>query len=560
MKKALSLILISSVLVIPLNNIKATVNDNTIKSIVQIRCITDEGSWQGSGVIISSDGYVMTNKHVVSSDTTIYTGCSIGITTSESSSAQFLYTADTIIAATGVDLALLKIKSDKKDFNYTPVKLYTLPKSGTDIQALGYPGMGGSSITYTRGYVSGVIGSQEDLGNFFIKADINIDAGNSGGGAFTNDNELLGITSAILQGKYNVLGLIIPTVLIKDFLSVNSYENLINAEKTTEGQVKFYDYGQSETNNNLNIPPDGSLVRADRSLRTDCPTCPPTVYLIDDGYKRGIGAFAEMTFANCGWKWEDVVVVDASIIESIPTGKDFSNFSLHEEDFPHSYKVGECWVSKDQRVIRKFPNGTLLQVEFKYWPNFSTHTIYLLENGKKRAFNSREVFEALGYKFNKGEQGGWESNITSVSEEEFYQYVIGENITLSNPPDITQNISEGAIIRAINGIDIYIVKYVGTKKFKRLVLNPSVFNNYGHLRWGDVMNVSQAVLDEFTTSELVRAVGDDKIYRLYAQGDTGQKRMIKNNSVLTRLGLDLDSIYEINSFDRESYIAGIDLE
>ena len=121
-------------------------------------------------------------------------------------------------------------------------------------------------------------------------------------------------------------------------------------------------------------------------------------------------------------------------------------------------------------------------------------------------------------------------------------------------------IPEGALIRATNGIDIYIVKYVGSKKFKRLILSPSVFNNYGHLKWEDVQDVSQAVLDEFTTSELVRAVGDDKIYRLYAQGDTGQKRMVKNNSVLTRLGLDADSVYEINRFDRESYIKGSDLE
>ena len=119
---------------------------------------------------------------------------------------------------------------------------------------------------------------------------------------------------------------------------------------------------------------------------------------------------------------------------------------------------------------------------------------------------------------------------------------------------------EGALIRATNGIDIYIVKYVGSKKFKRLILSPSVFNNYGHLKWEDVMDVSQATLNSFTTSELVRAVDDDKIYRLYAQGDTGQKRMIKNNSVLTRLGLDPDSVYEINKFDRESYVRDLDLE
>jgi hypothetical protein len=84
-------------------------------------------------------------------------------------------------------------------------------------------------------------------------------------------------------------------------------------------------------------------------------------------------------------------------------------------------------------------------------------------------------------------------------------------------------IPEGALIRVENGIDVYIVKYVGSKKFKRLILSPSVFNNYGHLKWEDVMNVSQAVLDSYTTSNLVRAVGDDKIYWLYAQGDTGGK-------------------------------------
>ena len=125
---------------------------------------------------------------------------------------------------------------------------------------------------------------------------------------------------------------------------------------------------------------------------------------------------------------------------------------------------------------------------------------------------------------------------------------------------VTNLIPEGALIKTENNPDIYIVKYVGAKKFKRLILSPSVFNNYGHLNWEDVQNVSQAVLDEFATSELVRAVGDDKIYRLYAQGDKGQKRMIKNNSILTRFGFDLDSVYEINSFDRNSYITGSVLE
>jgi len=140
--------------------------------------------------------------------------------------------------------------------------------------------------------------------------------------------------------------------------------------------------------------------------------------------------------------------------------------------------------------------------------------------------------------------------------------VKNETITSPEIKGVSDNnlIPEGAIIKTADNPDIYIVKYVGAKKFKRLILSPSVFNNYGHLKWENVMDVDKSIVDSFTTSDLVRAVGDDKVYKLSASGDTGQKRMIKNSAVLTKFGLDADSIYEINSFDRESYIAGLDLE
>jgi len=315
-KILIAVFVISMVLLSP-STTESAVDDKTVKSIVQIKCITNEGIWFGSGVIVSNDGYIITNKHVVAGESQIYTGCDVGITESESSSANFLYKADTIIAASGIDLALLKIKSSKTDFDYVSIYPYTLPRSGTEIQALGYPKMGGNTITYTRGYVSGIVGSTDDLGNYFIKADINIDAGNSGGGAFIGIDEFAGITSAILAGKFNSLGLIIPTATIRDFLYVNSYDFLIHGEKTTKGQDKFYDYGKPAINTgSAEIPPDGSLVRADRNLRTDCSDCPTTIYLIEDGRKRGI--WGEETFNNCGFKWEDVQILDANIIEFIP--------------------------------------------------------------------------------------------------------------------------------------------------------------------------------------------------------------------------------------------------
>ncbi|MEK7068124.1 MAG: hypothetical protein AAB956_03955, partial [Patescibacteria group bacterium] len=124
----------------------------------------------------------------------------------------------------------------------------------------------------------------------------------------------------------------------------------------------------------------------------------------------------------------------------------------------------------------------------------------------------------------------------------------------------TAGIAEGALIRAIGDFDVYIVKYVGVKKFKRLVLSPSVFNNYGHLKWSDIKDIDPLIVNAFTISELVRAVGDDKVYKLYPSGDEGQKRWIKTASVFSTMGFDTDSIYEINSFDRDSYVTGANLE
>ncbi len=120
----------------------------------------------------------------------------------------------------------------------------------------------------------------------------------------------------------------------------------------------------------------------------------------------------------------------------------------------------------------------------------------------------------------------------------------------------SQNFSDGVLIRENGGVDIYIVKYMGAKKFKRLILSPSVFTNYGHLKWSDIKNVDQSVLDSFTTSDLVRAEGDPKVYKLNTLGDTGEKRWIQTAEIFNQSGFDWDAIYEINAFDRDSYVTG----
>lgn len=122
------------------------------------------------------------------------------------------------------------------------------------------------------------------------------------------------------------------------------------------------------------------------------------------------------------------------------------------------------------------------------------------------------------------------------------------------------DIKDGDLVRAIDDFDVWIVKYAGDKKFKRLILNPEVFNMYGHLRWEDIEDVDSSIVDSFIESTLVRAVGDSRVYKLYPTGDIGEKRLIETMEIFDAWGFDWDAVYTINEFDRDAYVIGEPLE
>lgn len=108
--------------------------------------------------------------------------------------------------------------------------------------------------------------------------------------------------------------------------------------------------------------------------------------------------------------------------------------------------------------------------------------------------------------------------------------------------------------------DVYIVKTVGTKKFKRLILNPAVFTSYGHLKASNVKLVTQAEMDAYTTSALVRVDGDTKVYALVPQDDVGMKSWVNvDSATFLAAGADADSVYTINSTDAGNYTATGDI-
>ncbi len=108
--------------------------------------------------------------------------------------------------------------------------------------------------------------------------------------------------------------------------------------------------------------------------------------------------------------------------------------------------------------------------------------------------------------------------------------------------------------------DVFIVKMIGSKTFKRLVLNPQVFESYGHLEWGNIKTISADTVDGYTTSQLVRETGKEPVYKLVPDGDTGSKEWLNMTAAeFVAAGYDWDSIYTVNGTDVGNYSAGSDI-
>ena len=160
----------------------------------------------GSGIIISKDGYILTNNHVVEK------GENIKVQFSDNKE----YDAEVIGADPKTDVALIKV--DAK--NLKPIKMGDSDKIrvGEWVLAIGSPFSGSLSQTVTQGIVSATGRSSVGLNDYenFIQTDAAINPGNSGGALVNLDGELVGMNSAIASrsGGYQGIGFAIPINLV----------------------------------------------------------------------------------------------------------------------------------------------------------------------------------------------------------------------------------------------------------------------------------------------------------------------------------------------------------
>lgn len=217
------------------------------------------------------------------------------------------------------------------------------------------------------------------------------------------------------------------------------------------------------------------------------------------------------------------------------TGRDFSQ-RLRDFGYPSGITAGA-----GENLVWGAGNEINAERAFNLWKSSPGHNANMLKSS----------YAAIG--ISKSCNGGscaWVTDFGSKIIQPFNPLPVQASV---------QNLPDGALIRGNGQIDVYIVKYAGAKKFKRLILSPSVFRNYGHLKWENIRQVDQAALNSFTTSNLVRAEGDQKIYDLKPFGDIGEKQWITTAFVFMRFGFDWDSVYQINQFDRDSYRTGASL-
>jgi len=191
------------------------------------------GGGQGSGVIVSSNGYILTNNHVIDN--------AREVTVTLPDKREFK--GKIVGTDPKTDLAVVKI--DGRNLPTVPWGDASKLQVGEYVLAVGNPF--GLNSTVTLGIVSALGRGRMGITQYedFIQTDAAINPGNSGGALVNTRGELVGINTAIFSqsGGYQGVGFAVPTSMSKPI-----YESLIKSGKVVRGYLGI---GIQDLNQNL---------------------------------------------------------------------------------------------------------------------------------------------------------------------------------------------------------------------------------------------------------------------------------------------------------------------
>ncbi len=237
-------------------NVVEAVAQKVTPSVVGIRTTTSvmsffggaqESSGDGSGVIYSSDGYIITNYHVISS---ALSGNNSKITVYLDSTDSNGYNASVIGYNISSDLAVIKI--DAKNLTAIEFASSDKLKIGQYVITIGNPGGLEFMDSVTYGVISGlnrVVSSDSDVK--LIQTDAAINPGNSGGALVNVKGELVGINSSkIVSEEFEGMGFAIPSNTVKEICeniierqnAPEPYTGISISERYTAQVLQYYGY------------------------------------------------------------------------------------------------------------------------------------------------------------------------------------------------------------------------------------------------------------------------------------------------------------------------------
>ncbi|NCC21044.1 MAG: Do family serine endopeptidase [Alphaproteobacteria bacterium] len=165
----------------------------------------------GSGVIVQSDGLVVTNAHVIKGADEVKVVLADGRE----------FDSEVVVVDEPSDLALLRMDAKGQKFAYVPIKPSENLEVGDLVLAIGNPF--GVGQTVTSGIVSALARPNLNINdyNFFIQTDAAINPGNSGGPLVSMDGSIVGINTAIYSRSGGSLGIgfAIPSEMVATVLA-----------------------------------------------------------------------------------------------------------------------------------------------------------------------------------------------------------------------------------------------------------------------------------------------------------------------------------------------------
>ncbi len=237
----------------------AQIAEKVRRAVVSVSVYTDAYGWgsyiysEGSGFIISEDGYIVTNSHVIQDEKHGQFKITVFIEAEDGTSTE--HEVEVVGQDTRTDLAVLKLKENVSGLVVAELGDSTVLVLGDEVVAIGNPGGAQFAGSVTNGIVSGLnrviddSGTSSDNAMKYLQTNAAINPGNSGGPLLNMYGQVIGINTAkIAASGYEGLGFAIPMhtakPIIEELINVGSVVRPvvgISCTEITEQMAAWYD-------------------------------------------------------------------------------------------------------------------------------------------------------------------------------------------------------------------------------------------------------------------------------------------------------------------------------